>query len=116
MAPVGEVRSEVASSVKTLSAEAAKPKAEPKPATKEAASAAKQPTKADKPKPPAQAGQKTEILPAATPSPSMVGASAAPTPASGPGNFSSAAASSHMPGGSAPRQGAMQMTGAASGG
>jgi hypothetical protein len=42
-------RPEVDSSVKTLAAEAAKPKAQPKPATKEAASAAEQKVKTEKP-------------------------------------------------------------------
>ena len=121
-------RPEVDSSVKTLAAEAAKPKAEPKPATKEAASAAQQKVKTEKPKPPtAQAGQKTEVLPAAVPSPSTVGASAAPaskkmdsTQVAAPGADStfrsSPAAASQVEAGSAPRQGAMQVTGAAPGG
>ena len=127
-------RPEVAASAKVLAAEAvaattpaakAKAAATP-PATKEAASAALQPVKSDKAPVAAAkaAGQATEILPAAVPSPSMVGASAAPTMAK---------ASISVPGGAAtfrqtpvtastakaapaPLQAANQTTGAAPGG
>mmetsp|Transcript_19516 Transcript_19516/g.49950 ORF Transcript_19516/g.49950 Transcript_19516/m.49950 type:complete len:814 (+) Transcript_19516:64-2505(+) len=122
-------RPEVKSSVSTLTAEAAKPKPEAKaaPASAAAASVAKEKVKAEKPKAEAKAGTVINVIPAQTPSPSVVGASATPptlktdtTQVAAQGSETSyrqsPAASASVPAAQPSRTAVSQLTGAAPGG